>query len=200
MNRMRSTGFTLLELLIALSIFALISVVAFTGLQSSIDSRERTTAHADRLIRIQKAFNFLRQDLEQAVPRPVRDQLGDLDPTNAFEQVPDGMVFTRGGRRNPLGLERSSLERLGYRLQDGRLVRSRWAALDQPPEPRVEELPLLEDVDAVSFRFLGPDKRWVEQWPPVNSAGQAAELPQAVEVTLELPDYGSINRIFLLPY
>src|SRR5699024_10586889 len=70
-----SGGFTLIELLIALSIFALISVVAFTGLQASINSREQTNMRADRLAEIQKAFNFMRQDLEQAVPRAVRDQM-----------------------------------------------------------------------------------------------------------------------------
>lgn len=196
----RSRGFTLLELLVALSIFALISVVAFTGLQSSLDSRERTTAQADRLIEIQKAFNFLRQDLEQVVARSVRDQLGDRNAQNAFEQTLDGIVFVRGGRDNPLGLPRSSMERIGYALQDNALVRSRWRALDQPSEPEIDELPLLEDVEELSFRFLAADKRWVEQWPPANVGETGSLLPLAVEVRLELADYGALNRIFLLPY
>ena len=183
-------GFTLLELLIALSIFALISVIAVTG----------TNAQADRLIEIQKAFHFLRQDLEQAVPRAVRDQRGDRDPRTAFEQVLDGIVFTRGGRSNPLGLERSSFERVGYGLKDGALIRSRWLVLDQPPDPAVEELPLLGKVTALSFRFLGADKRWVEQWPPLDTNSPDPELPHAVEVTLELADYGTIHRIFVLPF
>lgn len=193
-------GFTLLELLVALSIFALISVIVFTGLRSSVDSREQTNLRADRLIELQKALNFLRQDLEQAVPRSIRDQMGDTDPKNAFQQVLDGIVFTRGGRSNPLGLERGSLERLGYGLKDGTLIRSRWLALDQPSDPAIEELPLLENVSSLSFRFLGADKRWVEQWPPPNSTSPDAELPHAVDVVLELPDFGVINRILVLPY
>src|SRR5690625_440889 len=116
-HRRRHNGFTLLELLIALSIFALVSVIVFTGLQSSLDSRERTNLRADRLIEVQRALNCLRQDLEQAVPRAIRDQMGDFDPKNAFQQTLDGIAFTRGGRSNPLGLERSSLERLGYSLE-----------------------------------------------------------------------------------
>lgn len=200
MNRPDEQGFTLIELLIALSIFALISVIAFTGLQASIESRERTNLRADRLAEIQKAFNFMRQDLEQAVPRPVRDQMGDLDPKSAFQLEFDGIVFTTGGRNNPLGIERSSLERLGYGLKDDTLIRSRWLALDQPPDPSIEELPLLTDVTELSFRFLGPDKRWVEQWPPLTSDTPFAELPQAIDVVLELVDFGRINRIFLLPY
>lgn len=200
MSRLRQHGFTLIELLVALSIFALISVIAFTGLQASIDSRERTNLQADRLAEIQKAFNFMRQDLEQAVPRPVRDQMGDLDPKNAFQEVLDGIVFTSGGRSNPLGMERSSLERLGYGLKDETLIRSRWLALDQPPDPAIEELPLLTGVTALSFRFLGPDKRWIEQWPPLASDTPFAELPQAIDIVMELVDFGTINRIFLLPY
>lgn len=200
MSGSRQLGFTLIELLIALSIFALISVIAFTGLQASIDSRERTTLQAERLHEIQMAFNFIRQDLEQVVPRPIRDQMGDLDPKNAFQLVLDELVFTSGGRSNPLGVERSSLERLGYGLKDDTLIRSRWLALDQPPDPAIEELPLLTDVTALSFRFLGPDKRWIEQWPPLASDTPVAELPQAVDVVLELADFGTINRIILLPY
>lgn len=199
-HRHRHQGFTLLELLIALSIFALISVIVFTGLQASLDSRERTNQNADRLMEIQKAFNFLRQDLEQAVPRAVRDQMGDFDPKNAFQQTLDGIVFTRGGRSNPLGLERSSLERLGYSLQEDTLVRSRWLALDQPPDPAIEELPLLAEVLSLRFRFLGPDQEWSEQWPPPNSTSPDPELPRAVDVVLELADFGVVNRIFVLPY
>lgn len=196
----RQQGFTLLELLIALSIFALVSVIVFTGLQSSLDSRERTNQRADRLIELQKAFNFLRQDLEQAVPRAVRDQMGDFDPKNAFQQTLDGIAFTRGGRSNPLGLERSSLERLGYSLEDETLIRNRWLALDQPSDPAIEELPLLEGVTDLSFRFLDSDKQWIDQWPPPNSTTSDPELPHAIDVVLELADFGVINRIFVLPY
>jgi general secretion pathway protein J len=193
-------GFTLLELLISLAIFALISAITFTGLQSSLESRERTEAQGNRLVAVQKAFNFMRQDFEQAVPRSVRDQLGDRDPKNAFQQVLDGIVFTRGGRDNPLGLRRSNLERLGYGIEEGKLVRKRWQALDQPPEPAVDAVPLLDEVKALTFRFLGPDKQWVDQWPPVNTTNPDPELPHAVEVTLELTDIGTINRMFLLPH
>jgi general secretion pathway protein J len=199
-HRHRHQGFTLLELLIALSIIAWISVSVFTGLPASLDNRERTNQNADRLMEIQKAFNFLRQDLEQAVPRAVRDQMGDFDPKNAFQQTLDGIAFTRGGRSNPLGLERSSLERLGYSLQEDTLVRSRWLALDQPPDPAIEELPLLAEVLSLRFRFLGPDQEWSEQWPPPNSTSPDPELPRAVDVVLELADFGVVNRIFVLPY
>lgn len=198
--RARHDGFTLLELLVALSIFALVSVIVFTGLQASFASRDRTDLHADRLIELQRAFNILRQDLEQAVPRAVRDQMGDFDPKNAFQQTLDGIAFTRAGRSNPLGLERSSLERLGYGLREDTLVRSRWLALDQPSDPLIEELPLLQGVLSLSFRFLETDKQWVDQWPPPNSVSPDAELPHAVDVILELEDLGVINRIIVLPY
>lgn len=198
-SRPRTAGFTLLELLIALSIFALVSVIAFSGLQASIDSRERTTIQADRLVAIQKAFNFMRQDFEQAVNRPVRDQLGQLDPQNAFQTALDGIALTRAGRY-VYQFERSSLERIAYGVKDGKLIRGRWDAVDPSNEPNIDELELLEDVESVAFRFLTADKEWVEQWPPLNTGGQAAQLPHAVDVALELADYGAINRIFVLPY
>lgn len=197
----RQRGFTLLELLVALSIFGLVSVMAFTGLDSSLKARQTTEAQSERLIRLQKAFNLMREDFEQALPRPVRDQQGDLLPQSAFQQEGEGVSFTRGGRANPLGLKRSSLERVGWGLRDGKLTRIRWQALDQPFEPKAEELPLLEDIDELRFRFMGADKRWQEQWPPVSNQPNAGpQLPLAVEVTLETKDLGEIVRIFLLPF
>src|SRR5690606_2343786 len=111
------------------------------------------------LIELQRAFNILRQDLEQAVPRAVRDQMGDFAPKNAFQQTLDGIAFTRAGRSNPLGLERSSLERLGRGLRDAALVRRRWIALDQSTDPLLEAPPLLHGVLSPSVRFLGTDRQ-----------------------------------------
>lgn len=195
----RNRGFTLLELLVALSIFGLVSVMAFSGLDAALSARESTERQAERLIQLHKAFNLMREDFEQAVNRPVRDQLGDRDDKSALVAFEGAVVFTRGGRPNPLNLPRSSLDRVGWGLKDGKLMRSRWRSLDQPMEPEVGEYDLLDKVKRLQFRYLAADKRWIEQWPPVNQTNPQG-LPHAVEVTLELEDLGSLTRIFVLPF
>jgi general secretion pathway protein J len=200
MIRQRLGGFTLIELLVALSIFGLVSLIAFSGLDSSLKSRERIEQQADRLSQLQKSFHLMRQDFEHAVPRAVRDQLGDLNPKNAFVPVENGLLFTRGGRENPLNIKRSNMERIGWGIKENKLVRARWQALDQPNEQIIDEVAYLEDVEALSFRYMGEDRRWIEQWPPLNTLDQGPELPRAVEINVTLSDLGDISRIFLLPF
>lgn len=200
MMRRRLSGFTLLELLIALSIFGVVSLMAFSGLDSSLKTRERIEAQADRLSQLQKSFHLMRQDFEHAVPRPVRDQLGDLNRKNAFLPVENGVLFTRGGRENPLNIKRSNMERVGWGIKENKLVRARWQALDQPNEQIIDEIAYLEGVESLSFRYMGDDGRWIEQWPPLNTLEEGPELPRAVEVNVSLSDLGNISRIFLLPF
>jgi len=194
----RQRGFTLIELLIALSIFALVSMMAFGGLNTVLDASARTEVEAARLIELQRAFALMRRDFEAAVNRPIRDQFGDEEPPMDAMDT-EHVRFTRGGRDNPLGLQRSALERIAYGLDDqNRLIRSRWRALDQPIDPQFDELVMIEDVENFSVRYLNGDKEWQEFWPPAGV--QQPGLPHAVEVVVEVEPYGEIRRLFVLPF
>jgi len=199
----RTRGFTLLELLVALAVFGVVSLMAFSGLNTTLEARRSIDQQSDRLIQLQKTFNLMRDDFEQAVPRPVRDHLGQPNPKSAFVQVEQGVMFTRGGRQNPLDLPRSDLERMGWGIKDDKLVRVRFQNLDEGIEPIFTESEMLDKVRFLSFRFLTQDAsgfRWIDQWPPLNSAELGPELPRAVEVNLELEDMPPLTRIFVLPY
>lgn len=196
-------GFTLLELLVALAVFGVVSLMAFSGLNTTLDARRNIEQQAERLMQLQKVFNRMRDDFEQAVARPVRDHLGQPNPKSAFVQVEQGVLFTRGGRPNPLGLPRSSLERVGWGIKEDKLVRVRFQNLDEGVEPIFTESEMLDGVRILGFRFLtmeSGEAQWLEQWPPLNSANPGPELPRAVEVNLELDDFGVITRIFVLPF
>lgn len=190
----RQRGFTLIELTIAIAIFAIISVVAFGSLQTTIATRDQVRAHSDRLQRLQRTFLIMQQDFIQASNRTIRDQLGDRRPAMLTEL---GMLeFTRDGHVNPLNLPRSTLQRVAYRLEDGQLQRLQWQTLDWPHDPKHHATDLLDEVDSLSFRFLDHNKEWVETWPPAGAGG----LPRAVEVRLELADLGEIQRMFLVSF
>lgn len=193
-------GLTLLELLIATGIFALVGVMAYTALFSLLEARDTGERQADRLAALQYAVSRLSQDLRQAVDRPVRA----LVPTEgaALFTPTDGkrvLVLTRGGRPNPAGLIRSTLARVHWAVDgDDRLLRAVQARTDQLPGTEPRRRVLLDNVESVELRFLDPDSRWQNRWPPQQSATPVEGLPRAVEVTLVLSDWGEIVRLIPL--
>lgn len=199
-TRQRVAGFTLLEIIVAVAIFGIVSAVAYSGLNAVLNTQSETRQHAERLNALQRALTLIETDFEQAAPRSVRDRYGDRQP--ALQGNVDGVNLTRAGHLNPMGQPRSAFQRIGYRLnEDGQLVRRTWTGLDQPIDPSPHDAVLLDHVDAFSVTYTtGPDSDWVEQWPPTGAQIPNQVLPLAVKVTLKLPEYkGEIVRILRIP-
>jgi general secretion pathway protein J len=190
-------GFSLLELVVAIAIFAMLSVMAYGGLASVLSARERVLQSLERTTALQKAYVRLRNDLQQLRARPARDPYGE--PQAALLLAPDGALeFTRSGWRNPLSQPRSALERVAYRLDaDDRLVRTSWRAVDRAQNAAAVEAVVLDQVEDLRWRFL-EGKEWRESWPPAGAGGASvlAAVPRAVEVTLTLKDAGEVRLLF----
>ncbi len=200
---MRARGFTLLELLIALAIFALLAVMAYGGLSKVLATEDILSQQLDRLAEVQRTFAYLQRDILQAVPRPIRDEYGDTrpwlqgrDPLLARGQPL--LALTRGGYSNPLGVKRSHLQRVAWRLDETDLYRDTWPMLDRAQDARPRSRRLCTAVEAFSLRYLDDKKKWHPQWPPQGQAAQAVVVPLAVEITLELADWGELKRLVML--
>lgn len=192
-------GFTLLELLVALSIFALLAAMAYGGLNIVLRERQATEQQAARLAQLQMTFLWLGRDLEQIVNRSIRDEYGDRQP--ALRGVEFGryrLELTRGGWRNPAGRARSNLQRMAYGLQDGELVRTYWNVLDRAQDSQPVETVLLDGVDKLELRFLDDKKQWRDTWPTTTADSESAgdKMPLAIEVSLETEAEGRITRLF----
>ncbi len=200
-NRHRlQKGFTLLELLVAMAVFAVLAVMAYQGLNTVLATRDAVDRQADRLRALQTAWLAIGRDLQQAAARPVRDELGgELGPLKGGAGAIPLLEFTRAGYRNPAGLQRSTLQRVAYQLKLNELSRWRWRVLDRGQDSQPVERVLLSGVNAVTLRFLDEAREWQSTWPPANREGAEVALPRAVEVTLELEDWGRITRLFALP-
>ena len=197
----RNTGFTLLELLVSLSIFALIGVMAYGGLQSVMTQLGRTGEASQQLADLQKVYRIMQRDLEQIVDRKIRNEYGDTIDGLVGGRGFTGVEFSRAGHPNPAGFLRSDLQRVAYVPDQDTLLRQTWRVLDRAQDSRPDEQVLVEGLSRFTMRFLGAGKEWLETWPPsvTGSSGTAAALPRAVEVELELDNYGVVYWIFRLP-
>jgi general secretion pathway protein J len=199
MMRRRGAGFTLIELLVAITIFAIMGTIAYSSLESVTRQRARNQDVMKRLRQVQLAMDIVSRDFEQLAPRPVRDGLGGVMPALVAgpENVPP-IEFTRGGWSNPLGMVRSTQERVAYTLEDGKLMRSWWPELDGSVAGDPAKQELLPDVTSIKIQYYDPSAgAFADTWP-VAVSGQVApptQLPTAVSITLTLKDWGEVKRI-----
>jgi general secretion pathway protein J len=201
MNLRRRTvkGFTLLELLVSMAIFAILSAIAYGGLHNIIISKEHTEAQAKRLVELQTAFMFIGRDIEQTIGRSVRDGYGDVRPAlQGGEFGSELMALTRAGHTNFLQIPRSNLQRVAYQYEDDNLYRLTWPMLDQDFSQEPQKRLLLKSVIKVSLRYLDDKFNWQDQWPAGFEEVSPSLLPKAVELNLEFEDIGKIRRVFRL--
>ena len=198
----KSRGFTLIEIMIAVLIAAILAVMAFSAMRQALDNRTLIQTRSARLLAVQGALRNLVQDLSQMQPRPMRDPLGDshlaalIGATAASPEI----TFTRGGWSNYAGMPRSTLQRVRYALRDGVLYRDYWLVLDPQLDPLPMSRKLLDGVKDFQVRYMDDSRNWQQSWPPTSVAGSAAERelrwrPIAVEISLTLNDWGTITRL-----
>ena len=186
-------------MLVAVAIFAVLAVVAHSGLNSVLLTQARVEESARALTRLQQAYRWLQRDLEQLVARPVRDQLGgELLPLQAGSRYGVMLELTRGGWRNPAGQDRSTLMRVAYRLDDDSLIRHQWLVLDRAQDSEPLDRELLGGVESLELRWLDAGGNWQPQWPPPN-VQDSPGLPRAAEVIMQLAGRGELRWLFLLP-
>ena len=196
---MRKThAFTLIEVLVSLAIFAILAALAYSTLNQTLLSAEILNDRMDRLQAIQRSMRMLTDDLRQLAPRPIRDELGDnwRPALDTGFQSGFAIELTRGGWSNPAVLPRSTMQRVGYRIEDNELVRYQWFTLDRTLSNDPVGVTLLDGVESLQFRFFEREGEYSDQWPPNGSQGSVERLrPRAVEIVLRLEDEGELTRL-----
>lgn len=192
-------GFTLLELLIALSIFSILSVMAYGGLQTVISTKQSTQESSERIAEIQLVMMRISNDLRQALPRTIRDEHGDvLSAMQSSKNGDETMAWTRAGYRNPAHLKRSHIQRVAYKIKEKKLMRVTWPVLDRAQDSEAMEAYVLSNLDSIEWRFLNVVDEWTTTWPEEGQNSTQQTLPKAIEFTLEMSDWGKVRRLILL--
>ncbi|MEX0604416.1 MAG: type II secretion system minor pseudopilin GspJ [Marinobacter sp.] len=202
------SGFTLMEVLIAVTITAVIGLGVWQVISSVISSRDRVDEVATDFDGVQKAFLLMSRDITQVVNRPVRNIYGDFAPALSSRDDAYELVMTRQGWRNPLGSRRSELQRSAYEYTGEELRRRYWVMVDQGQEEESRDQSLLADITEFEIRFMDRERNWVDEWPPANMAdptsnGQSGvprlPLPLGIEISLTHERFGELTRLFTLP-
>lgn len=197
---MRVRGFTLLELLVAVAIFAIVAALAFGSLRYMVAGRESLLPQVERLAALQFALGIIDADISAIAPRPTRGALGEMLPCTRGGIDGTLLEFTRYLDDVAWPDAMARLQRVSYELEDGVLYRISWPRPDITQASLPVRRPLLRGLASLRIRFAtGSPPQWRETWPDEQSSGQGVDVPGAVEFRFEFEDGGTLRRV-LLPY
>lgn len=191
----RCRGFTLFEMVIAVSIFAIMGVVAFGGLGQMTRTGQAVADANERLANMQFAVAYFNRDWTQVSPRKVRNQYGDEEHNIVISDA--AITFTRSGWSNLLGRKRSTLQRVQYLQIDDQLVRRHWRSLDQRVGEEPLQTVLLDDIEGVEIEFVDALGQPIRSWP--NELGSNTGAPIVLALRLDLAGIGEITRLLEIP-
>jgi general secretion pathway protein J len=188
----RHAGFTLLEVLIAVAIFALLGMAGYSGLDAVLKARARLEQENHQWRSIALFWVRLGRDISAAVERPARlrgstPQPAFLGEPQAVSEFAAQLEITRLGAAD----DGNALpERVAYRLRNGKLEWLRWPALDSGPQAKPDVAVLLEHVAALEFSYCDSAGVCNSRWPPAAGLGH----PAVIKVTLKQETGETLTR------
>lgn len=189
------TGFTLIEILIALFIFAIISVMLSYGLNSVFSIKNRLHTEEENLNTLQMGLILMQRDMTQMVYLPVNP----LYQTNKNAQVMfngtnTDVTFVSDSYSNPLGEEqRSNLQLVAYHADQGQLTRTLWNDL-YPAQNDAGQSRTFFKVSSLKFQYLSENNLTYDQWPPVNFP--KAGPPKAIVLVMDIANWGTLEQVY----
>ncbi|RFB01647.1 type II secretion system minor pseudopilin GspJ [Parvularcula marina] len=200
-------GFTLVEVLIALGVFAILSAVSVGIIRLATNAQEQAEDVAGSIARIERARSIIRMDMLQIVDRRYRPAgtngqvaafTGGAPAKQAILTREDEeeilLAFVRNGWANPdYRQPRASLQQVTYLVRDGALIRRVQPFIDAVEDTPYRDQLLFDGVTGVQIGFYGPSG-WVEDW----GAGSQSTPPPAIRLSFTDPEFGALTQDFLV--
>ncbi len=189
-------GFTLLEILVALTVFAILATITSSAMYHAFNTRAHVTKQADRLNQLHITMALLQRDTQQIIGGVGSRRLP------VFIGRAHYLEFTRGGNVNPDALEpQSSLMRVAFLCEHNQLIRRYWSTPNTPHRYQYQDKVLLDHVNQCQFAYLAKNRELLPQWqkktlPP---AMKNESLPTAIQFTVNLKDWGNMSLLFVVP-
>lgn len=209
---MRKSGFTLIEVMIAMLIAAIMLALGYSAINQAAKDRVTLETSQARITEIQRGMRVIAQDFAQITARTARDTDGggNIQPALLATNKDTTLItFSRAGWSNPAGIQRPAEQRVRYRYVDNSLVRDYWLSIDPALNAEPRQRIVLTKVKQVTLRFLDPTTRnWRDDWPATTATGPVSPAtidlmlrtrPLAIELTVVFEDWGRVQRLFEIP-
>lgn len=216
-TRSAMRGFTLVELLLAITLSAVVATLAYAGLANGFSAATSLAREVQQLGDLQRTLAIVEDDLLQVRLRAPNHGISYREPAFVAGDVPGVLLtFTRAGAMALPGQLRSNLVRVRYLLRDHALWRQQWVQVDRADEQqRPVEVLLLEQVNGATLELLARSTsaftddvlslqaaggNWQRSWNS-EDAGKSlvSPLPLAVRLVLETESFGQVQRVVELP-
>ena len=181
-------GFTLVEVLIALGIMAVLAITGYRALSGMIDGEQRISQERQRWRELDLFFSRLEFDLGHALPRGYR--LGGTGFPGIFLRD-NAVALVRGIPGEPP-------QRIGYRYNDSRIELLYWPQLDAAAPNAPVAYPIAENVASWQFEFANRQGEWLERWGEPGAQVDELPMPRGAHIVLVLNDGTRIERVFAL--
>lgn len=215
-------GFTLIEVMIALFIFSVLSILTMRGLQTTFAAKQKSREALDQLAELEVAYTVLQRDIEQIINRNAQQPTGGLklslivpiDNKSSSGQKAslktdfgyNRLEFTRTGvSGNLINKKLSDLRRVAYFQDESTIVRHSWRQLDATKDTVVDKRRLLTNVENFNIYFVDEFGRKTDNWEvqPSKSSNESMqpmlELPKGIIIDFSVKNYGNIEWVFALP-
>ena len=199
----KEKGFTLIEVIIALAIFSLISIAAYKSIDGLIKIKERIEQEDRKWRQVMVFLDRFEMDIKQHVNRPIRNANDIIEPawwaqpliTNQHDSQ---LTFSRFGNAQLSGYLMDT-RRIGYRLNRGSIELVQWPSLDLTKGVNPEVFEVLQNVNNLNIKYLTNDGRWILYWPEVAGNNSADTIfPKAVSLNITMHSGEKIQRLFSL--
>lgn len=190
----RARGFTLIELMVALLILAIVAMMSYRGLAAVLDARDHVAAETGKWRSVASFLARFERDVRMAAPRSVRTGAG-IAP--AWRATPAATIEPRLEFSRFASAEGTdSPRRVAYALNAKREIELwLWPGLDLASAAQPARYAVLAGVTALEFQYFSADLAWVSAWP---ASPRDAALPRAVRLRVVLASGEEIVRVFAL--
>lgn len=196
----RQIGYTLLEVLVALTVFAILATITASAMYQAFNTRARVNEQANQLNTLQVAMALITRDTDQIADRSIfGNEMHQFPP---FVGESKYLEFTRGGSVNPKEQERrSTLKRVGYFCTGKKLIRRGWDSLDSPLRKNRQDKVLLDNLEACSFAYISNSRQVLPEWRPyaMQQTQKQETLPVAIQFNLTVSEWGNMSLLFIIP-